>query len=100
MDMLHQHTSQVYEWLPFNEGIINQVPIKDADRRKWLGQTWKNDLKNSTLFMDVLIRFYGKGACKIDYCEAFQDSQYGTRLTDENIYYYFPFLDSENLSEF
>jgi N-acetylglucosamine malate deacetylase 1 len=92
IDMYHQHKSQVYEWLPFNQGILDQVPASDAERRVWLGKKWK---ENSTAgpFRDLLIQEYGKEkGSKIQYCEAFEDSQYGTRLTKENIPYYFPFV--------
>ncbi len=92
MDMYHQHTSQMYEWLPFNQGILDQVPKSDADRRKWLGETRKGE-SDATPYRDKLIEIYGpeKGA-EIKYCEAFEDSGYGAKLTKENLTYYFPFL--------
>ncbi|MFA5819961.1 MAG: PIG-L family deacetylase [Bacteroidales bacterium] len=95
IDMYHQHKSQMYEWLPFNRGGLDQVPVSDSDRRTWLGETRKGG-SNAAPFRDKLIELYGneKGS-KIKYCEAFQDSGYGTRLTKENISYYFPFLITE-----
>jgi len=92
MDMYHQHKSQMYEWLPFNRGELDQVPASDEDRRIWLGKTRKNG-SNANPYREKLIELYGseKGS-QIKYCEAFQDSGYGTRLTKENITYYFPFL--------
>jgi LmbE family N-acetylglucosaminyl deacetylase len=92
MDMFHQHTSQMYEWLPFNQGILDKVPASEADRRKWLGETRKGAF-DATPYRDKLIEIYGpeKGA-KIKYCEAFEDSGYGAALTKENLTYYFPFL--------
>jgi LmbE family N-acetylglucosaminyl deacetylase len=92
MDMFHQHTSQVYEWLPFNRGVLDQVPATDAERRAWLGNMWKSNW-NADPFRAKLIELYGKDrGSQIKYCEAFQDSEYGTRLTKENMHYYFPFL--------
>ncbi|MBE3085365.1 MAG: PIG-L family deacetylase [Bacteroidetes bacterium] len=95
IDMYHQHKSQMYEWLPFNRGGLDQVPVLDSDRRTWLGETRKGG-SNAAPYRDTLIKLYGneKGS-KIKYCEAFQDSGYGTRLTKENISYYFPFLITE-----
>ena len=93
MDMYHQHKSQMYEWLPFNQGILDQVPASDADRREWLGNKMErqNQMplptgKNLLNCMDQ-----EKGS-KIKYCEAFEDSGYGAKLTKENMIHYFPFL--------
>ncbi len=93
MDMYNQHKSQVYEWLPFNQGNLDQVPAKEEDRRKWLGENLKK-WSDATPYRAKLIELYGaeKGK-KIKYCEAFQDSEYGTRLTNENLKFYFPFYD-------
>lgn len=95
MDMYHQHKSQMYEWLPFNRGGLAEVPASDTDRRAWLGKTRKGG-SNADPYREKLIELYGsdKGS-QIKYCEAFQDSGYGTRLTKENIRYYFPFLKTD-----
>ena len=34
--MLHCHTSQVYEWLPFNRGDADKVPQGQDERCRWL----------------------------------------------------------------
>jgi N-acetylglucosamine malate deacetylase 1 len=89
--MYHQHKSQMYEWLPFNKGNLNEVPASDAERREWLGKMRKPG-SNATPYRDKLIEIYGMGkGSEVKYCEAFQDSEYGTRLTKENMSYYFPF---------
>jgi N-acetylglucosamine malate deacetylase 1 len=91
IDMYHQHTSQMYEWLPFNRGVLDQVPTTEKERRAWLGKTWERR-SNAEPFRDILIEHYGKEkGSKVKFCEAFQDSGYGTRLTKENIKHYFPF---------
>jgi LmbE family N-acetylglucosaminyl deacetylase len=91
IDMYHQHTSQVYEWLPYNRGALADVPEGERERREWLGKTWSTR-SNAEPFRDKLIELYGneKGR-SIKYCEAFQDSGYGTRLTSGNLREYFPF---------
>jgi len=94
IDMYHQHTSQMYEWLPFNRGGLAEVPATDPERRAWLGKSWKGR-SNAESFREKLIETYGKEkGSKISYCEAFQDSGYGTRLNKENIKRYFPFIDN------
>jgi len=95
IDMYHQHKSQMYEWLPFNRGGLDEVPESDSDRRAWLGESRKRN-SNAGAYRDKLIELYGKEkGAEIKYCEAFQDSGYGARLTKENMSYYFPFLKSE-----
>ena len=91
LDMYHQHKSQMYEWLPFNRGGLDQVPATDSERRIWLGKT-RAVGSEADPYRDKLIEQYGreKGS-QIKYCEAFEDSGYGTRLTKENIKFYFPF---------
>jgi len=92
IDMYHQHTCQVYEWLPFNQGILDQVPATEAARREWLGVQYKKS-SNADPYRAKLIELYGQErGSKVKFCEAFQDSEYGTRLTKENMRYYFPFL--------
>jgi N-acetylglucosamine malate deacetylase 1 len=92
IDMYHQHKSQMYEWLPFNRGELDKVPASDADRRKWIGET-REIGSDASPYRDKLIELYGKEKGeKIKFCEAFQDSGYGARLTKENMFYYFPFL--------
>lgn len=94
IDMYHQHTSQMYEWLPYNRGGLDEVPATDAERRAWLGKTRKNS-SNADPYREKLIEIYGreKGSA-VKYCESFQDSGYGTRLTKDNIKRYFPFIDN------
>jgi len=92
IDMYHEHKSQMYEWLPYNRGGLDEVPATDAERRAWLGRQRKSG-SNAEPYREILAELYGQGrAWKIRYCEAFQDSQYGSRLTKENMLYYFPFL--------
>jgi LmbE family N-acetylglucosaminyl deacetylase len=95
LDMYHQHKSQVYEWLPYNRGGLDQVPKSDEDRRIWLGNTRKS-ASDAAPYRDKLIEFYGKErGGKIKYCESFQDSGYGTPLTPANIGIYFPFIKKQ-----
>jgi len=95
IDMYHQHTSQMYEWLPYNRGSLSDVPATDSERRKWLGETRMSN-SNAEGYRSKLIEQYGSEAgSKVKFCEAFQDSGYGVRLTSENLYYYFPFLKKQ-----
>jgi len=93
MDMLHEHTSQFYEWLPFNRGVLDQVPEGDRERREWMGAEWRTH-STADPYRDKLIELYGRQrGRRINYAECFQDSEYGVRLTKDNLNYYFPFFD-------
>ncbi len=95
IDMYHQHTSQMYEWLPYNRGDLSEVPATDSERRKWLGETRMSN-SNAEAYRSKLIEQYGsEEGSKVKFCEAFQDSGYGVRLSSENLYHYFPFLKKQ-----
>jgi len=92
MDMYHEHKSQMYEWLPYNRGGLDEVPASDSERRAWIGNQRKSG-SNADPYRKKLIELYGQTrGSQIKYCESFQDSGYGSRLTKENMSYYFPFL--------
>ncbi len=95
IDMYHEHKCQMYEWLPYNRGNLDEVPATDKERREWLGKT-RMGRSDADPYRDKLIEIYGEEKGKeVRYCEAFQDSEYGTRLTKQNMYHYFPFLKEE-----
>ena len=93
LDMNHEHKSQWYEWLPFIMKL-EQVPETDKERREWIGEWFKSQRTISPLCREKLIELYGEErGRKIKYADCFQDSGYGTRLTKENVKFYFPFFD-------
>ncbi|MFQ5738414.1 MAG: PIG-L deacetylase family protein [Acidobacteriota bacterium] len=92
IDMYHCHTSQVYEWLPYNAGYLDQVPANPADRRAWLGTLWKpRSEATASRFRDKLTQHYGsvKGAA-VRYAEAFEVSEYGSQLSAVELKAIFP----------
>lgn len=94
MQMLHQHTSQVYEWLPFIDGRLEEVPAGEAERLAWLREIWA---PRYTAIADrhrhLLVEQYGpeRGA-RIRHAEAFEVSEYGAPLTEEGRRRLWPFL--------
>lgn len=112
--ILNCHVSQVYEWLPFTLGTLEQVPTNLEERLAWLREPCvprngklltEADLKSldtsstgeyveavaAVKYREMLIERYGESARNILFAEAFQASEYGAALTKENIVYYFPF---------
>jgi len=95
LDALHCHTSQMYEWLPYNRGTLDQVPKDAAERRSWLRESREPRARQiADLYRDRLIELYGgeKGK-QIRYAEAFEVCEYGAPLSDANLKTLFPFFD-------
>lgn len=92
VDMYHCHESQMYEWLPYNAGILDQVPNDPAARRAWLGE--RRGRGSAEPWRDLLIELYGsdKGS-RIEHAEPFQVSEYGRRPGLEELKRLFPFFD-------
>jgi LmbE family N-acetylglucosaminyl deacetylase len=94
-EMLACHVSQVFEFLPFNMGIADQVPEPAAERLAWL-RGWYGDiiLPRAERFRTELIAQYGpdRGSA-IQYVEAYEISEYAAPLTPEARRRLFWFLD-------
>lgn len=82
VSMLHCHTSQFYEWLPYNTGTLDQVPADDAGRRAWLGEQVRVRLRRQAdRFRETLVRCYGPELGRaVEYAEAFEPCEYGAPL--------------------
>ncbi len=91
--MLHQHASQVYEWLPSNGGYSDQVPRDPAARRDWLrGRMLPTMSAIADRFREQLIAIYGQErGQRVRYAEAFEASEYGAPFTPEARSRLFPF---------
>jgi len=92
--MMHCHTSQFYEWLPYNQGIVDQVPAGDGARREWLaGQVRARLRARADKYRDLLLRAYGpvRGRA-VEYTEAFEGCEYGAPLDDSARRRLFPFV--------
>jgi LmbE family N-acetylglucosaminyl deacetylase len=95
IDMYHCHESQMYEWLPYNGGYLDQVPSSPVERRAFLSARLKPRMKRvADKFRQKLIELYGpeKGG-KAVYAEAFEVSEYGSRLSADQIRVLFPFFN-------
>jgi N-acetylglucosamine malate deacetylase 1 len=95
MEMYHQHTSQMYEWLPYNRGDLDQVPKEEQQRRQWLSESRrKGNEYLADKFRDKLIELYGEEKGRlVKYAEAFELSEYGTSLNESNLKTLFPFYN-------
>jgi LmbE family N-acetylglucosaminyl deacetylase len=93
LDMLHCHTSQMYEWLPFNAGKLKDVPKSPGARRKWLEHRTEGFRAVANKNRDLLVKQYGeKRGSNVQCAEAFSACEYGSKLTADNIAKLFPFF--------
>ena len=82
VQMLACHASQVFEFLPFNQGIADDVPTDPAARIEWLRYWYTQIIRpRSDRFREILVQQYGsqRGA-EIELVEAFEISEYATPL--------------------
>lgn len=91
IDGLDAHTSQMYEWLPWVGGRIDEVPEGAVERRAWLAQRWQRS-NVTDAHMPALQKYYGADASKIKYVEAFEIAEYGYQPSEEEIKRFFPML--------
>ncbi len=88
---LGAHESQVYEWLPWIGGYLDQVP-KDVSRREsWLASNRK--VRITPEVRSTLEKWYSKEyAAKVQHAEAFEICEYGNQPVEAEIRRLFPML--------
>lgn len=89
--LLHCHTSQMYEWLPWVGGY--ETPGKEAERLAWLQTRFegRDGVTDAGPIRDALIRRYGSEAgSAVRWAESFEISEYGRSLKPDEVDRYFP----------
>lgn len=96
IDMIHSHTSQIYEWLPYNNGTLESVPDNTDDRKEWLSNRLLRHFSSiADKYRDKLNEIYGNElGDSIQYAEAFESCEYGSPLSTESISTLFPFFNN------
>lgn len=91
VDALDAHVSQFYEWLPWVDGRLDQVPKGAAARKQWLSQERFGSI--SAAARKTLEKWYGvEAAAKIRHAEAFELCEYGRQPKDDEMRKLFPML--------
>jgi LmbE family N-acetylglucosaminyl deacetylase len=92
--MLHCHTSQFYEWLPYNGGYPDEVPADEPARQAWLTERFRRRIRPlADRFRSQVIATYGSDhGARVQYIEAFEVSEYGAPLDAAARAHVFPFL--------
>ncbi len=85
------HKSQFFEWLPWLNDQLDEMPESEDARIKWLAEKRKRPITDKT--REILIKWYGqeKGGSAV-VAEAFEICEYGRRPSDEEIRKLFPML--------
>ncbi len=92
IDMLDAHVSQMYEWLPWHDGKLAEVPKSTLARREWLAGQRPSRLAPEWKAAAEI--WYGAKAAGIQHAEAFEIAEYGRRPDDVEIKKLFPFFAS------
>ncbi len=86
------HESQMFEWLPWTGGRLDEVPETEEARLEWLAEWRKPSITEQT--EKSLEKWYGPDkAANVKVAEAFEICEYGRRPSDEEIKKLFPFFD-------
>jgi LmbE family N-acetylglucosaminyl deacetylase len=89
LDAISAHSSQVYEWLPWVDERLDQVPKDGRARRAWLDKEWSRPI-DSCVRASLARRYGVERAGRIEHAEAFQVCEYGRRPTREEMEAIFP----------
>ncbi len=91
IDALDSHVSQFYEWLPWVDGRLNEVPAGPAERKAWLKK--ERTRQPSDAVRASLMKWYGSNrGTSAQYYEAFEICEYGAQPDEARIRKLFPML--------
>jgi len=98
-NMLDAMESQFYEWLPWHDGKLDEVPADPEERLVWLKNYWSPLFRRATeTGRSALARGYDKErAARVEFAELFEVSEYGHQPSDADLTALFPFVP--NLDE-
>jgi hypothetical protein len=85
VDLLACHESQFFEWLPYHDGLLDQVPDDPGQRRVWLKSWYLEATKQrrGAFWPDS----WGTPSGTV---EAFEVSQYAGKVSDRDLAGLFP----------
>ena len=109
MAMVAQHASQVFDWLAWLDGNLDEIPESDEDRLRWLRGTYDGDRKTDVMdredrrgakgrndlakrYRSQLVARYGEAGQDVQFCEAFEISEYGAPVDEAALARLFPDL--------
>lgn len=93
VDMLACHESQVFEWLPYNQRILDKVPKDPAGRRNWLRDWYFERLRpQADRYRKEIVAAYGpERGQALQFAEIYEISEYASPLDAAARQRLFPF---------
>ena len=82
------HESQVFEWLVYNQGKVDQMPTDPTERIAWVRSAWTEP--RGKRFRAACEKLLGHSLDCGQYVEAFQISDYGYRPSRDEMAVLFP----------
>ena len=86
IEMFSCHSSQAFEWLPYNWGIADTVPADEEGRKAWMLKYLMPKLHGSVAerYRTELIETYGEEiGGQVKFAEVYEISEYARPLDDE-----------------
>lgn len=90
IDMMDAHVSQYYEWLPWLDGVLDQVPDDAEARKAWLKST-RLPAPTPAVRLALKTRYGAARAADATYAEAFEICEYGAQPDARLLSELFPF---------
>ena len=93
VDGLNEHTSQMYEWLPWisNGGEVDKsVPADPAERKAWLKKRWIGRSMSDAQRAGLEKWYVKEKAASFKFAESFEITEYGSQPTEADIRRLFP----------
>ena len=90
VDALDSHVSQFYEWLPWVDGKLANVPSDPSERKIWLKQARTRPITPQV--RASLVKWYGEKGNTAKFYEAFEICEYGVQPDEARIRQLFPML--------
>lgn len=96
IDGLDAHESQMYEWLPWVSGTLDQVPKDKKLRKEMVKRGYVERGALSSEKRKALEKWYGKAkGSKFKYAESFEICEYGKQPTEAEIRKLFPMFSKK-----
>ncbi|WP_375324061.1 PIG-L deacetylase family protein [Flagellimonas sp. GZD32] len=93
---LAAHDSQMFEWLPWTNGVdLSTIPTGEKERLAWLKDKWMDRTADESTLEAVKKWYPNVDISKVKHVEYFEICEYGKQPTDAEIKAMFPMLGSK-----